>query len=356
MTAFTEASTFDATVTKIADGDDVSAAITNAPLQSLTDRTRYLYDALVAGATHARTVADAAALRALTSHVSGDLAALGGGNGGKLFLYDAASSLTDDGVLIVKPTDVGGGAGRWLVPALVLLGRENTWSSLQHFAAVLATSVSTTGGGTIASDGDLTAGGDCAIVGTAYVGGACTLAGLVTCSAGLVVNGGSGIDCNGPADVSGASDLHGAVRCYSTLQADGNTTLAGGLDAQAATFHGSVLFDGGGIIQTRIGSQSVGRISKRVVAGANADTTYGINDADVIVVKALTADRTYTLSETGASSGDVIKFATEDNTWVCNIANADGVGMALIVGSGSVACVEYTYLDGVWRLTMAHKG
>jgi hypothetical protein len=342
MTAFTEASTFDATVTKIADGDDVSAAITNAPLQSLTDRTRYLYDALVAGATHARTVADAAALRALTSHVSGDLAALGGGNGGKLFLYDAASSLTDDGVLIVKPTDVGGGAGRWLVPALVLLGRENTWSSLQHFAAILATSVSTTGGGTIASDGDLTAVGDCAIGGGLVVGTTCTLVGIVSCTTDLNVG--------GDLDVTGG--IHaGAASLFSSTCAFSSTTSFTG----TAIFNGGVTINGNSSLTKRIASSSTGRVAVRVIAGADAATTYGINDADTIIVKALTADRTYTLSETGAANGDVIKFATEEATYICNIDNADGTGAALVLGSGTVHCIEYTYLDGVWRITMAHK-
>jgi hypothetical protein len=352
VTAFTESGTYAPSVTKIADGDDVNAATTNTPLQALVDRSKYLKDLLDGGVQKAQVAADAAAVRALTTHANGSICAIADG---KLFVYNPSSSATDDGVLVIKPTDVGGGAGRWINPAYHLLSRENTWSSLQHFAAVLATSVSTTGGGTIASDGDLTAVADCAIGGGLVVGGTCTLVGLVTCSAGIVVNGAAGIDCNGPADVSGASDLHGAVRCYSTLQADGNTTLAGGLDAQAATFHGSVLFDGGGIIQTRIGSQSVGRISKRVVAGANADTTYGINDADVIVVKALTADRTYTLSETGASSGDVIRFATEEATYTCDIANADGTGASLKSGGGFTQAVEYIYLDGVWRITMANK-
>lgn len=65
----------------------------------------------------AQMVADYATLRALPSgtyphvQVRGSANAVTGING--LFAWDATSTATDNGGTVIKPTDVGGGAGRW---------------------------------------------------------------------------------------------------------------------------------------------------------------------------------------------------------------------------------------------------
>jgi len=55
---------------------------------------------------------DAAALRALSSHASGDYSLIYSLK--QIYKYDAASSAADDSSTVIKPTDVGSGAGRWL--------------------------------------------------------------------------------------------------------------------------------------------------------------------------------------------------------------------------------------------------
>ena len=54
----------------------------------------------------------------------------------------------------------------------------------------------------------------------------------------------------------------------------------------------------------------------RRITGADADTTYGINNADLVYVPSgvLTADRIYTLSTTGAGDGDRITFVNRDSS------------------------------------------
>lgn len=60
------------------------------------------------------TYANAAALRAATP-LATDLSIITAGAGGYgLYFYDAANTIADDGVSVIKPTSVGAGAGRWL--------------------------------------------------------------------------------------------------------------------------------------------------------------------------------------------------------------------------------------------------
>jgi hypothetical protein len=344
VTAFTESGTYAPSVTKIADGDDVNAATTNTPLQALVDRSKYFKDLLDGGVQKAQVAADAAAVRALTTHANGSICAIADG---KLFVYNPSSSATDDGVLVIKPTDVGGGAGRWINPAYHLLSRENTWSSLQHFAAVLATSVSTTGGGTIASDGDLTAGGDCAIVGTAYVGGACTLVGIVTCSTDLNVGGDldvtGGVHAGGASLFSSTCTVSGAMLCSSSLAVGGALTVSTTLGVTGvATFASRIEFSGSGTVRWRT-----------VEGSTSATHTYYATDADEIIVTAMSADRTYTLSDTSALAGHRVRFVNTTGTYNLSIDTAQGNVAILRTGAGT-RTVELLFFAGEWRNVQAN--
>jgi plastocyanin len=349
MADIVEVSTYTAVVPAISDGEPANGAEFTAPLQALANRTKYFKDLLTDGIQKIQVLADAASLRAVTTHANGSAAAVADVG---LFYFAAASTATDDGVLVIKPTDVGGGAGRWLNPAYHLLARANTWSATQTCATVYATGLYTTGGGTIASDGDLTAVGDGAIGGALVVGGICTLVGVVGCTTDLNVGGDldvtGGIHAGGASLFSSTCHVVGATTCSSTLTVGGALTVTG-----LSTLGGGVAINGASTLTKRLASSSTGRVGVRVVAGADTPTTYGIDDADTIIVTALSGDTTYTLSETNAVNGDVIKFATEDATHTVTINNADGVGAALIAGTWNM--VEYTYMSGVWRITDGFK-
>jgi hypothetical protein len=337
MADIVEVSTYTAVVPAISDGEPANGAEFTAPLQALANRTKYFKDLLTDGIQKIQVLADAASLRAVTTHANGSAAAVADVG---LFYFAAASTATDDGVLVIKPTDVGGGAGRWLNPAYHLLARANTWSATQTCATVYATGLYTTGGGTIASDGDLTAVGDGAIGGALVVGGICTLVGVVGCTTDLNVGG--DLDVTGGVH-AGAASLFDAVCTFSST-----TSFTG-----AATFNGGVAIQNNSSLTKPMTASSTGRLRKRVVAGANANTTYGINDADVIIVtSAVTADRDYTLSVTGAADGDVIKFASENSIYAVNILNGSGTDGIVKLGTASQG-VEYTYLSGSWRYTSA---
>lgn len=105
------------TITLPDDGNPRSAGSMNVPFEALADRTATLKDRLdyldpnKTGARRLRTFATAAACRADTVHAAGDAAYV---TGQGLYFYDASSSATDDGLLVIKPTDVGGGNGRYL--------------------------------------------------------------------------------------------------------------------------------------------------------------------------------------------------------------------------------------------------
>lgn len=92
--------------------------------QLVTDTVDQVLDAEIVAAIAAnqnmQTVDTAAALRASTNHQNtwaawiNGLLVSGDGQGG-FYDYDSASVLVDDGINVLQPNDVGGGApGRWI--------------------------------------------------------------------------------------------------------------------------------------------------------------------------------------------------------------------------------------------------
>lgn len=323
-TTITDVSTFTTPVLGPAGGEARTAASVLTGLQALANRTAYINDRLVAGITHLRDVADAAALRAISTHANGDVAALQGGNNGRVFIYDAASTKLDDGVLVVKPTDVGGGAGRWLNPAVALLGASPSFTGTVGFVDV-SCSGAATAQGNISTQGDLFASGDltCTIgyvttltcSGAASVGGNLTVTGDVNAGGDLFASG--GLTC-----VVGA--FSGAVTCASTLAVTGGTTLGNSLGVSGlATFTTGITF------------ASAGTIRHRKSIGDDGNHTYAIADAEHVFVKALTANRTYTLSNTGAVDGMRMMFTNINAIYTITIDAPEESDIAVIGGGGS---------------------
>jgi hypothetical protein len=109
-------------------GEPRTAAGIELPLQNSADRTAYLkdrldfLDATKEGARRLRRFASIAALKASTDHDEGTVAQV---DGVGLYQYDSASAVAELSPLVLAPTDVGGGAGRWLVVGYGMLDVAN---------------------------------------------------------------------------------------------------------------------------------------------------------------------------------------------------------------------------------------
>lgn len=88
------------------------------PYQDSANRTQYLYDRLLfldpvkGGVRRLRRFANVAALMAATDHTDGTVCTV---RGIGVYEYDASFGGAHDGVMYVKPTDVGGGIGAWVM-------------------------------------------------------------------------------------------------------------------------------------------------------------------------------------------------------------------------------------------------
>lgn len=108
-TALTETATFDASVPTPDDNELATGANFDGAFQPLANRTQYLRAILeTTGAKLLRSVADVAALKALTGMASGEVAIVASSDAA--YVYDSGSALASDDVLVVTPTTA---PGRW---------------------------------------------------------------------------------------------------------------------------------------------------------------------------------------------------------------------------------------------------
>jgi hypothetical protein len=97
-----------------------------------------------------------------------------------------------------------------------------------------------------------------------------------------------------------------------------------------------------------------GRIIRRQIDGADADTTYGIANADAIRISdTISANRTYTLSNTGAATGDEIlifsdRAANEFDT-LLTVRNAALANLIKLGPAGRAMWARFRY-NGAWFL------
>jgi hypothetical protein len=344
MSTIIEVDEFTSVVEVIDDGQVVNNERIKKSVQPLTNRTKNLKARLDAGVTLAKHYADAAALRAETTHTNGSIAVLRGAGEGALYVYDSASSLADDGALVIKPADVGGGAGRWLHPTIKLL---------KFLSGV-------TFDGPVTLDDGATVGG----LGLA-VTAACSVGSTLTVTGSAVCNG--GVDCNGNIDVSGTSALHGAVTCSGNLGVAGTCTVAAFICTGGAQFQGAVEVLGmltatGGVAVTAastlsavLASTGAGRVRKRLTTiSSDANFTASIGTSDIIYVPSgvLSATRNCTVSNTGAATGDTIKIFCKDATWSVDLYQSDGVTLIGSIGNtgGSKRGVELVFNGSSWLI------
>ena len=142
-TAITDVNTFTSPIQTVSDGDGATGANFALAPQGLANRTANLksrLDAVVAstdnGVRAVRYFATTAALQASTDHVDTTVCMVSGQG---LYQYVAASTATALTPLVITPTDVGAGAGRWIL--LTPTGVANGVATLDSTARVPAVSV-----------------------------------------------------------------------------------------------------------------------------------------------------------------------------------------------------------------------
>lgn len=129
------------------------------------------------------------------------------------------------------------------------------------------------------------------------------------------------------------------------------------------TFSSAVAFTGGMTISDPVILSGDGRIRRRVVQCADADTSYAPADGDLFVAPALTTNRTY--SFTAANDGDTIRVVKrQGSSFYCQLSfplgvyYPDGVPYSTLRNngtSGDVWAMEATYSSGLsaWVVTRA---
>lgn len=116
------------TQTAPAAGEARTSSSVATPFQNAADRAEYLkrrLDILQTddeGVRRIRTVASVADLQAVTDHPNGTVIEVAGVG---LYRFDDASSLAELSPLVIKPTDVGAGVGRWIVHGYGMINVAN---------------------------------------------------------------------------------------------------------------------------------------------------------------------------------------------------------------------------------------
>lgn len=200
--------------------------------------------------------------------------------------------------------------------------------------------------------------------GTLQVGGNATIGGTLTANGPFVANGASTFNADvtiGAGLLAGATILGSlAVSGDSTL--NGLTTAVGGIIVSSAGViigdSGGLLVTGGTTLQGPVTLEVGGRIRRRVTVAGDANASYGPATTDVVFLpgSVLSANRTYTIDDTGAGNGDSILFACQTaGTWATNTIEIRRPGGTLLVASMSgltsaLNTVEVMRIGGVWEL------
>jgi hypothetical protein len=182
----------------------------------------------------------------------------------------------------------------------------------------------------------------------------------ISSAGGFQVGGGVTADFGGPATFV-ATTFNAAVGFAATSATTftSGSTL-GGTVAASLVINGSMSFNSGGTLGIAAGAEILldglirpggsGRMRKRTITTANADATYGVNDADEFLIPPLGADRTYTLTDTGAGAGDRVRFNALANTTANNAAIAYGARTWFMRNqTGQIVFLEFIFDGSAWR-------
>lgn len=128
-----------------------------------------------------------------------------------------------------------------------------------------------------------------------------------------------------------------------------------------AGFYDTVIIDGGMDLRDTLITSGAGRISarrtQRQVAGADANASYAVTAYDHVYVPAgtLTADKNYTIDDTGAVNGDRMEFSTRDTAFAISIRRPGGTQIGSIkFATGLYRSMIAERVAGVWDIVHWH--
>lgn len=173
--------------------------------------------------------------------------------------------------------------------------------------------------------GDLAVGDDLTVTGDVTVGGTCAMTGAVSLGSTLGVTGNTTLSA--ALAVGGTSTLSGAVTMASTLAVTGNATLSGV-------------------------TKSKGRHKVRTLTMGNASASASVSDYDRVMMPSgvMSANRSITILNTGAETGDVLRVTNEDSTYFLSYITAGPAGGDLKRGT-NINWVDLEFDGTDWRVS-----
>lgn len=108
-------------------------------------------------------------------------------------------------------------------------------------------------------------------------------------------------------------------------------------------------------LKTVLGFADNGRVILRAVAAPDANRTYKVTDANLIHVNALSASRTYSISDEGAQDGDFFIIATTANGSNVTVASPTILYTITNQNSTTPAWVMLVRIAGLWRVAMRYQ-
>lgn len=192
---------------------------------------------------------------------------------------------------------------------------------------------------------DITCLGNLEIQGTTILGNAA--GDTVTANGNAIFNGTATF--NGNVVLGDSGDLivvGGSMACALGFSVDGNATI-GNAAGDAHAFTGTCTFNDPIVLA------GDGHVRKRVIAGADAASTYGVDDADIILLESgtLSAPRIYTIDNTSAGAGSSLIVVNKSTTQALTVnLNGGALSVTLQNTTGQEPWYEFVFFGGVWTI------
>lgn len=168
----------------------------------------------------------------------------------------------------------------------------------------------------------------------------------------LTINSGTTFSVASSAGFSGTTTFSGFAHVTGVAGITVDTQLTMGASSHLACSSGADIT--GTLTLNGVLAMGTGHIGYRYQnVGPDADTTFTINDFDLIQIPLLTANRTYKLANTGATKGSVmaISMLNESGAFVLTVVRDDSTVLDTIQNSGGSTVTEWFVHDGTnWKV------
>lgn len=255
-----------------------------------------------------------------------------------------------------------GGAG------LKVTGPLNVPGAASFTGGVLANTAGITGSLDVQGDtelqADLEVQGETGLGGAPEAGFACKVTGNAKCTGTLAVSGdltvASDLDVQQDITAQGAITgdagrletlgLHSAVAPGKVFTADGAGNITGNWEVGGVASAASLVVSGNATISGT--TKAKGRFKRRVLVMTDAGTTVSVSDHDLVYMPpgVMSADRTLTVSTSGAEEGDVLRVVAKDTIHTLDVDWGSDAS-ALKRATDKQDWLELTFIGGVWIKT-----